>query len=331
MPAADHVPPADVLARARERAAARSARDWARADALRAEIEAAGWRIRDRGPGFDLWLGAPPTVQDGGSVRYGNSAMVPSALEAPPDARFSVHLLADDWPADLSRALAGLRVHAPDATQVVIVANDPSPAQAERLEPGAPDLAPIAGRTPELLLTSARLGHAAARNVGLRRAAGEIVVIADTSVEPVGDALSPLAAVLADPVVAVAGGFGIVSADLRHFEDAPGPDVDAIEGYWLAFRRDDLAALGPLDEKFAFYRNLDIWWSLVLRAGPDPEAPPRAARRVKLPLLRHEHRDWTALPEAERDRLSKRNFYRVLDRFRDRADELLVTRRTASR
>ena len=38
---------------------------------------------------------------------------------------------------------------------------------------------------------------------------------------------------------------------------------------------------------------------------------------------RHEHRGWTSLPEAERDRLSKRNFYRFLDRWRDRPDLLL--------
>ena len=65
--------------------------------------------------------------------------------------------------------------------------------------------------------------------------------------------------------MAVAGGWGIVSGDLRKFEDAPAGDVDAIEGYAQAFRRADFAARGPLDERFRFYRNLDIWWSLVLR------------------------------------------------------------------
>jgi hypothetical protein len=132
----------------------------------------------------------------------------------------------------------------------------------------------------------------------------------------------PLAGALADPGVAVAGGFGLTSPDLRHFVDAVGPDVDAIGAYWLAFRRAELRTLGPLDEKFVFYRNLDIWWSLVLRAGADPDRPPRRALRLDLPLVRHEHRGWTSLPPAERDRLSKRNFYRVLDRFRDRMDLL---------
>jgi hypothetical protein len=39
-----------------------------------------------------------------------------------------------------------------------------------------------------------------------------------------------------------------------------------------------------------------------------------------LPLVRHEHRGWSSLPDDERERLSKRNFYRVLDRFGRRYD-----------
>jgi hypothetical protein len=317
--------PEPILALAHERAAARAAHEWDRADAARASIEAAGWKVVDRGTDFSLYPAAPPTVEDGAIVRYGAAAAVPSVLDVPPDAPFTVELVAENWPDDLARALAGLRAHAPAGTQVVIVANGPSADQKARLAPDSPDLAPIAGREPEIIWTSSRLGHAAARNIGLRRARGSIVVLADTSVEPVGDALTPLAAALADGHQAIAGGFGIVSADLRHFAEAPAGQVDAVELYWLAARRDDLAALGqpaPLDEKFVFYRNLDIWLSLALRSGPEQAGTPHGARALELPLVRHEHRGWAALPEAERDRLSKRNFYRVLDAFRDRPDLL---------
>jgi hypothetical protein len=57
-------------------------------------------------------------------------------------------------------------------------------------------------------------------------------------------------------------------------------------------------------------------------AGADATARSRGALRLDLPLARHEHGGWTSLRESERDRLSKRNFYRVLDRFRDRPDLL---------
>ena len=148
------------------------------------------------------------------------------------------------------------------------------------------------------------------------------MIVLDASLEPTGDVVTPLVAALADPSVAVAGGFGVTSADLRTFDAAPVGDVDAIEGYVMAFRRDDLRDRGPLDEHFRFYRNLDIWWSLALRDGGEGQ-PARRAVSLDLPVTRHEHRGWTELEDLERDRLSKRNFYRVIDHFGWRTDLLL--------
>jgi len=152
-----------------------------------------------------------------------------------------------------------------------------------------------------------------------------VIVLLDTSIEPTGDIVTPLLAALKDPSIAVTGPWGIVSNDLRKFEDAPAGHVDAIEGYLQAFRRTDAAVRGPLDERFRFYRNLDIWWSLVLRDEGEGEVPRRAVALADLPAIRHEHRGYASLPPEERDRQSKRNFYRIIDRFGSRRD-LLVSR-----
>ncbi len=241
-----------------------------------------------------------------------------------------------------------LTATSPPGTHVVVVANGPSPEQELALAgvtTSEPDPAAV---TAEVVRTSARLGHAAALNCGIRRAAAPVIVLLDTSVEPHDDLVTPLVAALADPDVAVAGPFGLVTDDLRTYEEPPAgtTDVVAIEGYAQAFRRADYVARGPLDEHFAFYRNLDIWWSLVLRdpfAVDDEEEDddddaavadfvvdlasmprPRRAVRVEGPdVVRHEHRGWTSVPEAERDRLSKRNFYRVLKQYATRRDLLL--------
>jgi cysteinyl-tRNA synthetase len=303
--------PDDVLSLAHDRAAARGAQDWAAADRIRDEIEAAGWRIVDRGTDFALEPAHPPTVAEGDVVRYGSSDAVPSHLDEPASGVATVILVATDWPADVERALAGLRATAPTGSSVVVVADGPSSEQDAAL--------PVDDDGVEVVRTTERLGTAAAWNVGIRRASGPVVVIVDPSVEPTGDIVTPLIAALDDPTVGVAGGFGIVSDDLRKFEDAPPGDVTAIEGYAIAFRRADAAARGPLDERFRFYRNLDIWWSLVLRDEGEG-SPPRRALAVSIPATRHEHRGWTSLDEAERDRLSKRNFYRIIDRFGWRRD-----------
>jgi GT2 family glycosyltransferase len=219
--------------------------------------------------------------------------------------------------------MAGLDAGSPPGTSIVVVADAPAEDQAEALEAlearDASDGPPV-----EVVWTSERLGYAASLNIGLRRVAGPVAIVLDTSVEPGGDIVTPLARVLDDPTVAVGGGWGIVSSDLRNFEDAPPGDVDAIEGYVLAFRREDLAQRGPLDEHFRFYRNLDIWWSLVLRDEGEGSPPRRAVSLAGLRLVRHEHRGYTSLPDTERDRQSKRNFYRIIDRFGWRRD-LLTT------
>ncbi len=322
-------PPPEIVALAERRAVARRGRDWETADALRSQIEEAGWSIVDAGTLYTLQPAVAPDVADGATVRYGSSRSVPSRLDEAPTAVASVVVLATDWPDDLARTLRALVERSPDGTQVIVVANEPSAAQASHLDeldavdPGAP------GVVTEVVWTSTRLGHAAALNAGIRRAAGATVIVMDTGIEPQADIVAPLSDTLADPTVAVAGPFGLVTGDLRRFEEPEGRagtrDVVAVEGYAMAFRRADYVERGPLDEHFAFYRNLDIWWSLVLRDHwlADAPEPRRAVMLGDLPLIRHEHRGWTSLPDAERDRLSKRNFYRVLKQFATRRDLLL--------
>jgi cysteinyl-tRNA synthetase len=134
----------------------------------------------------------------------------------------------------------------------------------------------------------------------------------------VGDFVTPLLRAFDDPDVGIAGGWGVTSADARQFDDAPPGDVDAIEAYCLAVRREALRAVGGFDRRFRYYRNADLDFSFAVR-----DAGWRAVRTEPLPLVRHEHRGWESLPDEERERLSKRNFYRLLERWRDRPDLLL--------
>jgi cysteinyl-tRNA synthetase len=308
---ADRQAPSDVRGWAEARATARRARDWDTADRLRREIEAAGWAIVDDGLRYRLSPAHPMDETDGGVTRYGRSDSVPSLLSEPASDPLSVVVAIATAPTDGERAVRSLREHAPVGTRIVAVI-DGIDAEIDDAD--------------DVVRTSAPLGYGASLNCGLRRTRSDVVVVIDPSLELRGDALSPLVAALDDPTVAVTGPFGIVSDDLRHFRDGSAGDVDAIEGYLVAFRRADYAARGPLDERFRFYRNLDIWWSLVLRDEGVGHMPRRAVSIGGLPVTRHEHRGWTSVPDEERDRLSRRNFYRILDRFRDRRDLLVAGR-----
>ena len=317
--------PDEVLTAAHDRAKARDAHEWPEADRLREEIEAAGWKIVDRGTDFALSPATPPDIAEGERIQYGSSQNVPSRFDEPSTGVATVVLLATDHPEDLERLLTGLRAGSPAGTSVVIVADAPSPEQAgvlaamEALESReAPAALPI-----EIIWTSERLGHAAAMNIGLRRATAPVVILLDTDLEPTGDIVTPLARALGDATVAIAGGWGTTSTDLRRFEDAPAGDVDAIEGCPQAFRRSDAAQRGPLDERFRSDHNLDVWWSLVLRDSGEEQAHRRAVRLDGLPVVRHDRWGSIKVSDADRDRQSKRSFYRIIDRFGWRRDLLI--------
>ena len=121
--------------------------------------------------------------------------------------------------------------------------------------------------------------------------------------------------------VGIAGPFGIVTHDLREFEEAPAPGpCDAVEGYCLAMRRDVLAEVGGVDERFRWYRTADIDLSFRVKDRG------LRAEVVPVPVIKHEHRMWFETDPVDRGRWSKRNFYRFLDRWRDRWDLVLDPR-----
>ncbi|HJP87934.1 MAG TPA: glycosyltransferase [Candidatus Limnocylindrales bacterium] len=317
-------PPVLVETAAQQRAEARAARDWTTADRLRGQIEAAGWKVIDVGMHFRLEPASPPDVEVGGEIRYGRSDAVPSRLDEPATGLASVVLVASSDPPETQRCLDALVRFAPDGTDVVVVADGLPDRALDGLRGDA--LAARAGPIPaQLVRTSAVLGQAAALNAGIRAAPAGIVIAIDPSITATGDIVTPLVRALDEPDVAIAGPFGLTSRDLRTFDEAIAEGggsrtVAAVQGYLMAFRRAEAVAHGPLDEGFRYYRNLDIWWSLVLRDAGEGAPPRRAVAVPGVPVARGEPRAWATTPAAERDRLSKRNFYRVLDRFRTRVD-----------
>jgi hypothetical protein len=287
---------------------ARARRDWPAADALKSRIEAAGWVVVDRGLASSVRRAAPASTEVGGEIRYGSAVDVPSLLDEPASAPWTVVSVASEDPEAMSRLLAALRTGAPAGTQVVVVANDPSGAQAAALATGSADRAPVGGREIEVLTTAARLGHAAASNVALRRAAGELILLADGSAWPVGDALAPLAGALADSDVAAAGAFGLVSRDpgrLRPgaLELSSVAEAAALLSGWLAFRRSDYIELGPLDERFLTAAWLDVWLSLRLRSGAETDSTPGPVRDAEPEANAEPQAEAGAEPEPEPEAL----------------------------
>jgi cysteinyl-tRNA synthetase len=295
--------PDNVRALAAERDRRRAEKDFAAADALRDRIAELGFTVIDTAEGARL---EPLATTAAPRARPGD---VESVLDEPSSLDASVHWVVEGWPEDVGRALRGFRAHEGGRAVQYVVADvtDTDPV--------------IYGEGVEVVSLEPGTGWAAARNAGLRHSRGRIVLAMDGSVEPEGDVLGPLARALEDPSVGVCGPFGISTNDLREFHDSDGTgperEVDAIEGYLMAFRRDVIRDAGLFDERFRWYRTADIECSFRIR-----DAGFRAVL-VDVPVRRHEHRMYHSTPPDERDRLSKRNYYRFLERFRDRADLLV--------
>ncbi len=275
----------------------RRERDFEGADAIRDRLRAGGWDVVDTATGSELQAIKAP------------AAVAPQAMARAVTLLTVVH----GWRADAERWLFSVFTYCKADFEAIVVDNSGDPRIAGWL----------AGRAAErlrVITLDPALGFAAAVNAGIEAAAGEVVVLFDPGVELSGDAITPLIEALDDQSVVVAGPFGLRGrGTLKEFESSEGPDVDAIEGYCMAFRRADGLALGGFDPRFRFYRMADVEFSFRLR-----DRGGRAVAVPGLPVEKHEHRLWESTEPSERDRLSKRNTYRFLDRWRGREDLLVA-------
>jgi len=298
-----------------ERAELRAARAYARADEIRERVRAQGLAVHDTPVGTHLYV-VPAWAR--GAQNISASTEVDSLLGEPEELEYTVSIVARQGCRELERCLESVRRHLDETRgEVIVVDNGFQDECVHHIDR-------IAGGDDCVRVFHADhfLGSAAGRNVSLRQARGRHVVFIDTSVEVTGDVFGRLAKLLEDPTVGVAGRWGVVTTDLRSFAEADRTgDVDAVEGYLMAFRREVLREAGLLDEKYRFYRHLDLDFSFAVRSRGY-----RAVIDTKLPVVKHEHVDWVATPPQERDRLSKRNFYRFLRKWGERTD-LISARR----
>jgi cysteinyl-tRNA synthetase len=298
-------PPPDVASLLDRRQEARGRRDFAAADALRDELRAAGWLVKDTPDGPEL-VPAPPyeTV---------DPAAMASRWGEPDGHDVSVVVHVAGWPEDVARAVAALAAHHDGLDyEVVLVADGAGEATGRALE----DLARSDPRVRVLHLDPA-IGFGAAMNLGMGQALGRVLVWLDPHVEAAGDLLGPLLAALDRPGTGLAGGWGVITTSMLEFEADDGPEVDAVEGYLLALPR-ALAARVEVDPKDRYYRNADLDYSFAVRALG------YRATRVEVPATRHRHRGFHDTDSGERDRWSKKNYDRFLGRWKGRTD--LLTR-----
>jgi hypothetical protein len=304
--------PEQVLALAEERAAAKAARDFAAADALRERIGGLGFVVTDTSSGFQLTPRPPFEV-------------LPSldALAALPtlaaDATCAVALLVDGWPADVETCVDAIIANAPPG--VVVLALDLGNVDGAGLTVHRLALR-YPGRVLELHLaaTLPQVGWAKAVTALLHAGGAEFVAVMDVSTVLEGDAFTPILAEFVDATVWGSGWRGVdvdLADNWRSFIDGGPGEVDALLGYLLVVRR-SVALDVPPNPKARFYRNADMEWSLSLREAGGRLVTPAS----RLPIRQDRHHGYHDTDPEYRDRESRRTYDRILQRFRGRTNIL---------
>ena len=305
--------PADILALSHERDELRRKGKYQKADDLKRQIEEAGYGIKDNPHGAHLIV--LPEVEIDGET-YRTSRHVPSLLEQAATCAFSVHILARDSFEATRRCVESVERFADGHDiEIILVDNgsqDELYAWATERQQQNPRL--------HVARIARPVGEAEARNVGLKRSLGQYILLLDSAVELTGDVFTPLATTLSHADIGITGLRGLLSQDLRHFEETSELEVEAIAGLCMAFRRDMLKRAGLFDERFRFPYYMDIDFNFAVRdCGKSARVIPN------LPVHCHPQQDYdTKLSDAERSRLTRRNFYRFLDKWGHRDDLLLV-------
>ena len=148
------------------------------------------------------------------------------------------------------------------------------------------------------------------------------VVLMDPSTQFVGDAISPAIAEADKGFVAVGWKGGLINLDdeWRSVDDKGDGEVDVLFSYFMIVNRQFAIDAGGANTSATYYRNADLEMTLSLRAHGGK------LLQMALPLTQGRHHGYHDVDSEYRDKNSKKNYQRLLDRFRGRND-ILAPRR----
>jgi hypothetical protein len=293
--------PAPVLAAIADHERARTARDYEGADRLRSRFD--GLRVEDLRSGV-LVARADRRLARRPRRTVASASELPDRRAKRAVRSWSVCVLTRDWPDDVERCALSVLRYMPSDAEVLLLDQGSGEQSKRRLDQ-------LAARDARVQVHHADrdLGEGVGRNALLRIARGRSVLHLDPSVEITGSLFAVLERSLGDGA-GVVGPWGLRTTDLKHFDEVTEAECEAVQGYCQAARRDTMLAIDGFDERYRFYRNLDIAVSLAVRA-----LGLRAVAVGAEHATRHAHRAWERLSEEEREKRSRKNYDRMYKRF----------------
>jgi len=308
-----------IVCKSRKRNSLRDSSNYEESDLIRDEMEAEGYLIEDSDNHSIVRTKNASEIREDKWKTISSSSEVFSSIAEESLIPTTIGVVVTGYPDDTRRCISSvLEWTESDKTEIIVVDNGSSDSTGELLEE-------MSGKYSNLKVVHAdhTLGDGSAKNVLLKIARGEILILLDPSVEIKGPFIDRIHELLIPSTVGIVGLAGLRTKDLLHFHDGDGEsgNMDAMQGYCFALRRCDLEKVGLMRESFRYYRNLDLDFSFQFK-----ERGYSIVADHTLPMELHEHRGWTALSQGEREELSKKNYGRFLKKWRNRTDLLISTK-----
>ena len=273
------------------RQAARAEKDFALSDQLRDEIAAHGFEVVDVAGGYELRPKKRfPVYESTRDIRPINSGKY----------EITAAIIVEGFHEDAITCIRSIKANSQCAIAVLVIG-----------EPG--DLINELDARTSLVQINENFGWGENANALLRNVTSDYVIVLDPSTTFTGDAATPVLEELKKrDFVAVGWRGGLVNLedDWRSTDDKGPGEVDVLFSYFFAMHREDALAARGFSNRAVFYRNADIEFSLNLRHSNG------RLLQMDLPLEQGRHHGYHDSDPEYRDAQSKKNYDRILERFR---------------
>jgi hypothetical protein len=276
---------------AKARLEARAVKNFALSDQLRDEIAAAGFDVLDVAGGFELRTRERfPVFASTRDIRHINTGKSEIVLA----------MIVDGFIDDAVETVKSIKASSKFPIVALVLS-----------EPGA--LVDEIDTQFHLVQIKENFGWGENANALLKNITSKFIIIMDPSTRFVGDAITPVLAQLQlGEYNAVGWRGGLVNTDdeWRTVDDKGPGEVDVLFSYFMALNREDAINAGGFNNRALYYRNADMEFSLKLRQSNG------RLLQMEPPLEQARHHGYYDTDPEYRDLQSKKNYDRILERYR---------------
>jgi hypothetical protein len=283
--------PDRVTQLAQARLEARAVKNFALSDQLRDEIAASGYDVLDVAGGFELRERERfPVFASTRDIRHINTGKSEIVLA----------MIVDGFIDDAVETVKSMKASSKFPIVVLVLS-----------EPGA--LVEQIDTQLHLVQITENFGWGENANALLKNITSKYVIIMDPSTRFTGDAITPVLAELQRGeynAVGWRGGLVNTEDEWRTVDDKGSGEVDVLFSYFMALNREDAINAGGFNNRALYYRNADMEFSLKLRQSNG------RLLQMDLPLEQARHHGYYDTDPEYRDLQSKKNYDRILERYR---------------